>query len=72
MQKMVEDIFTQIPNRGMEKPKNEPNYSISPFQKLNKIIRYSPTANKSYMVLSIILPPQEKYYKTGMVNIPLK
>ena len=58
MQSWVEDIFSPIPNREIQSPENEPDYSIPAFDSVSKLCRYIPVGQMTWIIMAFPMPPQ--------------
>lgn len=66
LQEWVEEIFTAIPNRGLDKPAGEPQYAAGSAytgQNVSRVCRYIPIKDKHTVDFVWSLPAQSKHYK---------
>ena len=61
MQSWVVDIFGQIPNREIQYPQNEPDYSIPAFDSVSKLVQYVPVRQGTGIVMTFPMPPQGEF-----------
>ena len=66
MQQWVVDIFSAIPSRDLEKPLDEPEWSLGSAykdQNVSKLIKYVPVADETILDIIWSIPAQTKFYR---------